>query len=68
MYTIYTRNWWKENKDWPNGLEPDGTGTKKVIGYAETLEEARKIAKDYNENNLPGRLSRKAEFTNRPLK
>lgn len=63
MFTVFTRTWWKENADWPDGLEPEA-GPRTTIGYAKTEDEARTIAQDYNKNNKPGRLSRKAEFTN----
>ena len=61
-YRVFTRNWWKENPSWPDGLEPH-LGRKKILREGvETEEEARKICKEYNDNNSPGRLSRKAEF------
>jgi hypothetical protein len=60
-YIIFTRTWWKENKEWPNGLEPHA-GRKKVIGFAQTEEEAQTICKEWNAGHNPGRLSRKAEF------
>ena len=63
-YSVFIRNWWKENPSWPDGLEPDGTATKHYLERdISTEEEARAIAKEYNATHEPGRLSRKAEFT-----
>jgi len=61
QYHIFTRTWWKNNKDWPNGLEP-GAGRKTTLNYANTQKEARAICQAYNSTHKPGRLSRKAEF------
>ena len=61
-FKIFTRTFWRENPDWPKGLEPH-MGKKKTIGYAETEEKARAFADDYNSTHNPGRYSRKAEFT-----
>ena len=63
MFEVFTRNWWKKNPSWPNGLEPDGAGRRNHLAWAETEEEAREIAQEWNANNDPGILSRKAEFT-----
>jgi hypothetical protein len=62
MFKVYVSNWWKENPDWPNGLEPDGTvrHTLKKVG---TEAEARAVCEEYNATHAPGRLSRKAEYT-----
>ena len=61
-YKIFTRTFWKENKDWPNGLEPS-LGRKTTIAYAKTEEEAKYICRQYNQSHPAGRLSRKAEYT-----
>ncbi len=61
-FKVFTRTFWKENKDWPNGLEPH-MGRKTTIGYAKTEAEAIKMCQDYNNSNDPGRYSREAEFT-----
>lgn len=64
MYTVFVRNWWKENPNWPDGLEPDPTARKHTIAKRiKTEEEARAIAQEYNRTHNPGRLSRKAEYT-----
>ncbi len=62
-YKIFTRRWWKDNPSWPNGLEPDATGRRTTIGHADTEEEAREIAQEYNRTHNAGRYSVKAEFT-----
>jgi hypothetical protein len=61
-YRCFTRTWWRDNPDWPNGLEP-GPGPKTtlkrdVVG----VEAARAICLEYNDTHKPGRLSRKAEY------
>ena len=60
-YRIFTRTWWKNNPNYPNGLEPCA-GRKYTINYASTQEQAREICRQYNDTHDPGRLSRKAEF------
>ena len=63
MYNVYTRNWWKLNPNWPNGLEPNSGGRRYYVAKGiGTEEEARSIAQEYNRNHTPGKLSRKAEF------
>ena len=62
MYRVFVRRWWKENPEWPNGLEPDGSAYKHEIGVVDSAEEAREACREYNSENLPGRLGRKAEF------
>ena len=69
-YKIFTRNWWKINEEkdengnfvWSNGLEPDGNGNKRTIGHAETVEAAREMCKEYNDNNKEGKLAKRAEY------
>ena len=61
QFHIFTRNWWKNNPSWPNGLEPHA-GRKTTLGYADTQDEARAMCKEYNCTHKPGRLSKKAEF------
>ena len=61
-YRVFTRNWWRENPEWPNGLEPDASGRKRTVGYADSSEEAVKMCKKHNDSHKPGRLSNKAEF------
>lgn len=61
-YIIFTRTWWRNNPSWPNGLEPCA-GRRRKIATARTEESARDICRVWNANHKPGRLSRKAEFT-----
>lgn len=62
-FRVFTRNWWKLNNEWPDGLEPDSTARKTTItDRIETEEEARRVAQEWNKTHAPGRLSRKAEF------
>jgi hypothetical protein len=60
-YRIFTRTWWKNNPNWPNGLEPC-PGRKTTLDFASTETEARAICQEYNAKHNPGRLSRKAEY------
>ena len=63
MYRIFTRNWWKENKNWPDNREPHA-GKKTHIKYVETEEEAREFCGEQNSHRLSSwfRLSRKYEY------
>ena len=66
MYRVFVRNWWRETSDsaWPDGLEPDPTARKTTLQKnIHTEEEAQQICKRYNDAHKPGRLSRKAEYT-----
>lgn len=62
-WNVFVRNWWKKNATWPNGLEPEA-GKRRYIARGVTLEEARRLAQEYNATHRPGRLSRKAEIEN----
>ena len=63
MYRVFVRNWWRNNPEWPGGLEPHGGARKTTIASrVATEEEARSIAQQYNATHKPGRLSRKAEY------
>ena len=62
MFEVFHRTWWRNNPDWPNGLEPS-VGEETVIKRnVPTIEEARSICKAWNDSHEAGRLSRKAEF------
>ena len=61
-YIIFTRTWWRNNPSWPNGLEPHA-GRRHTIAKASTEDSARDICRVWNANHKPGRLSRKAEYT-----
>jgi len=60
-YCVFSRTWWRENADWPNGLEPC-PGRKHTLAQHCTEDEAKRIASDWNLAHTPGRLSRKAEY------
>lgn len=64
MYVIFTRTWWKENRDWPNGLEP-GPGPRRRVTAAETEKEAREICRRSNSDRTPAqiRFGFKYEYT-----
>lgn len=59
---VFTRTWWKPNPDWPDGLEPE-PGEPHTIGYAADEREARQMCSEWNASHPPGKLGRKAEFT-----
>jgi len=61
LYRVFVRNWWRNNPNWPNGLEPS-PGQKRYIARNVSYDEARTICSQYNETHKPGRFSRKAEF------
>ena len=67
MYRVFRRTWWKENPDWPGGLEPC-PGKKRYIPHARfnTIEEARAYCKKRNKEQKlterEKRLSLKFEF------
>lgn len=60
-YRVFTRTWWRNNKAWPDGLEPCA-GRKTTIDKVKTEEDAQRRCKAYNDTHKPGRLSRKAEY------
>lgn len=60
-YNVFHRTWWRSNPAWPNGREP-GAGNRTYLARHVTYEDARRIAKEYNDTHNPGKLSRKAEF------
>jgi hypothetical protein len=65
MYIVFVRNWWRHSTgphSW-QGLEANPTARKTRIGRASTEEEARAICERYNTTHKPGKLSRKAEYT-----
>ena len=63
MYTAFKRRWWKDNPQWPDGLEPDATGRKTYLGQFYNEDEAREFCQHWNKDHNPGRYSVKAEFT-----
>jgi len=61
-YRVFIRSWWKRNSAWPNGLEPCA-GSQRNIARGKTYDDARTLCEHYNSTHRPGKLSRKAEFT-----
>jgi hypothetical protein len=61
MYKVFKRTWWKDNPDWPNGLEPEA-GVKQYLGWVSSEEEAQRMCREFNESVDPGRYSLKAEY------
>ena len=60
---VFVRNWWR----WvagPRGIRRrvPHPGRQTTIGRHLTYDEARRVAREYNESHDPGPLSRKAEF------
>ncbi|NBT88818.1 MAG: hypothetical protein EBT51_11040 [Flavobacteriaceae bacterium] len=62
MYKVFHRTWWRENKDWPNGLEPH-VGKSHYICKVKTEDEAIIICEAWNDIHDAGRYSDKAEYT-----
>jgi hypothetical protein len=64
-YEVKIRDWWVDNPSWPNGLEPASIPWKNAypLGVFDTEDEARECCQEYNATHKPGRLSRKAEYT-----
>jgi len=62
MYNVFTRTWWRNNPEWPNGLEPCIGPKTYIAKKVATEEQAQQLCRDYNEHNEAGRYSRKAEY------
>ena len=61
MYEVFKRTWWRENKDYPNGLEPHA-GKRRHIAWCDTEEEARRLCHAHNADHNPGRYGMKYEI------
>ena len=61
-YTIYTSNWFQHNSEWPDGLEPIENSRRK-IGTAQDETRAQEIAAEWNAKHKPGKLKRRARYT-----
>lgn len=61
MFKCFTRTWWRENPNYPNGLEPSA-GPKRTKATFKTEDEARQFCEDWNDKHPPGRLSLKCEY------
>ena len=55
MYTIFVRNWWREER---GRLVPDPGARRTKIGTAGTYEDAQRQCAEYNKTHKPGKLSR----------
>lgn len=62
MYAVFHRTWWKHNPTYPNGREPHMGRKHYIARHVPTLEGARDIARVWNANHDPGKLSDKAEI------
>lgn len=62
MYSVFVRSWWRDNPDWPNGLEPHAGKKKYIERFLESEEEAQEICQAYNQMHDAGRYSIKAEY------
>jgi hypothetical protein len=62
QYRVFTRSWWKENPEYPNGLEPHAGPKRYKRAVFETEQEAREYCQEWNDLNAGGRLSVKMEF------
>jgi hypothetical protein len=60
MYIVFVRNWWRVES---GRLVPNPGARRTRIATAETYDGARELCKQYNDTHAPGKLSRKAEFT-----
>lgn len=58
-YNVFTRCWYKRT---PTGLTPH-LGRKTYLAKGVSYAEAKRICSGYNSTYSPGKLSRKAEFT-----
>jgi len=63
MFKVFARTWYRENSEWPDGLEPFA-GKKYIIHKGvQTEHEAQVLCREWNSRNKPGKLSKKAEYT-----
>jgi len=60
-YHVFTRTWWAENPEWPNGLEPCA-GDKDTQRIFYTEQYAQDYCADWNRTHESGRLSLKCEY------
>jgi hypothetical protein len=61
-FRVYVCNWWRVEETTGHKV-PDPGARKTTIDKVATEEEARARCKEYNDTHTPGRLSRKAEYT-----
>ena len=65
MYKVFTRTWWKENSEYPKGLEPHLGRKHTLNAFVATETEARAICKKWNSTHKTGRYSKMAEYEER---
>jgi hypothetical protein len=58
-YWIFHRTWWRME----GNVRVPHAGRKHHVGYAQTIGEAQDMCRRWNAAHPPGKLSRKAEFT-----
>lgn len=59
MYEVFRRDWYSIDE---NGKKICQVGESIHIAYVDTIQDARELCKEYNDENEPGGLSHKAEF------
>ena len=60
MYRVFTRNWWRIEK---NGQKvPASDARKYTLCHTNSEAMARAACREYNDTHDPGPLSRKAEY------
>lgn len=55
MYHVFKRRPWKRNKAWPCGWEPHGAARKTTVRRGASLQEARRICAEGNQNIVRGK-------------
>jgi len=63
-YHVFHRVRWKKatTPGWPGDREPYPAASKHTIGYASDEESARRMCREWNNANDPGKYSRRAEY------
>lgn len=60
MFNVFVRDWYE--KDGNGNIVPCSDAPKTFLGFDYSLESAREKCREWNSENEPGELSRKAEF------
>jgi len=63
MFKVFVRTWWRDNPNWPNGLEPCVGPSRTIRRHVADESTALAMAQQWNATHKPGRLSRKAEYS-----
>ena len=64
-YRIFKRHWWRENPDWPSGLELY-PGRKYTICYVSSEDKARELCRRFNDERGDNRYGIKYEYEASP--